>query len=209
MPQCTSAASAQVERAGPGERHARPDRLPPSIDQRTGRVPAPPHPNPAPARPDRIRSGARRTPSCGRREVAFVATSSSAKPKIRSSRAISVGSVTGISTRSGTGSDFVRAAGLGDRAARRRCFAIDPLVGRHWEVSSGPDGQYRPSRRGSAGVEPAGPHYQPDHANYAAVSGSAVTYDRPISSSRCCSDIESMESSGRFRKSLMRVSSSM
>ena len=38
MPQCTSAASAQVERAGPGERHARPDRLPPSIDQRTGRI---------------------------------------------------------------------------------------------------------------------------------------------------------------------------
>jgi hypothetical protein len=34
MPQRTSAASARVERAGPGERHARPDRLPPSIDQR-------------------------------------------------------------------------------------------------------------------------------------------------------------------------------
>ena len=31
MPQCTSAASARVERAGPGERHARPDRLRPSI----------------------------------------------------------------------------------------------------------------------------------------------------------------------------------
>ena len=38
MPQCTSAASARVERAGPGERHARPDRLPPSTDQRTGRA---------------------------------------------------------------------------------------------------------------------------------------------------------------------------
>jgi hypothetical protein len=38
MPQCTSAASARVERTGPGERDARPDRLPPSIDRRTGRI---------------------------------------------------------------------------------------------------------------------------------------------------------------------------
>ena len=38
MPQCTSATFSRVERAGPGERHARPDRLPPSIDQRTERV---------------------------------------------------------------------------------------------------------------------------------------------------------------------------
>src|SRR4030095_16317463 len=37
-----------------------------------GRVPAPAHPSPAPPRPDRIGSEARRTPSCRRREVAFV-----------------------------------------------------------------------------------------------------------------------------------------
>jgi hypothetical protein len=37
-----------------------------------GRVPAPPLPSPAPPRPDRISSGTRRTPSCWRREVAFV-----------------------------------------------------------------------------------------------------------------------------------------
>ena len=36
------------------------------------RVPAPPHPSLAPPRSDRIRSGALRTPSCLRREVAFV-----------------------------------------------------------------------------------------------------------------------------------------
>ena len=38
MPQCTSAASARVERAGPAERHARRDRLLPSIDRWTGRI---------------------------------------------------------------------------------------------------------------------------------------------------------------------------
>ena len=38
----------------------------------SGRVPASPLPSPAPPRPDRIGSGARRTPSCWRREVAFV-----------------------------------------------------------------------------------------------------------------------------------------
>jgi hypothetical protein len=38
MPQCTSASSSRVERAGPGERHARPDRPPPSIDRRTGPI---------------------------------------------------------------------------------------------------------------------------------------------------------------------------
>jgi hypothetical protein len=38
LPQRTLAASLRIERAGPGERHARPDRLPPSIDQRTGRI---------------------------------------------------------------------------------------------------------------------------------------------------------------------------
>jgi len=38
----------------------------------SGRIPAPAHPSPAPPRPDRIRSGALRTPSCLRREVAFV-----------------------------------------------------------------------------------------------------------------------------------------
>jgi hypothetical protein len=36
MPQCTSATFSRVERAGPSERHARPDRRPPSIGQRTG-----------------------------------------------------------------------------------------------------------------------------------------------------------------------------
>jgi hypothetical protein len=36
------------------------------------RVRAAPHPNLAPPRPDRIGSGVRRTPSCWRREVAFV-----------------------------------------------------------------------------------------------------------------------------------------
>ena len=36
------------------------------------RVRAAPHPNLAPPRPDRIGTGARRTPSCWRREVAFV-----------------------------------------------------------------------------------------------------------------------------------------
>ena len=36
MPQCTSASSSRVERADPGERHARPDRPPPSIGRRTG-----------------------------------------------------------------------------------------------------------------------------------------------------------------------------
>ena len=35
LPQCTSAASSRVERAGPGERYARPDRPPPSIGRRT------------------------------------------------------------------------------------------------------------------------------------------------------------------------------
>jgi hypothetical protein len=38
MPQCTSATFSRVERAGPGERHARPDRPPPSIDRWTGRI---------------------------------------------------------------------------------------------------------------------------------------------------------------------------
>jgi hypothetical protein len=33
-----TSASERVERAGPSERHARPDRLLPSIDQRTGRI---------------------------------------------------------------------------------------------------------------------------------------------------------------------------
>ena len=37
-----------------------------------GRVPAPPHPDLASLRPDRIGSGAQRTPSCWRREVALV-----------------------------------------------------------------------------------------------------------------------------------------
>jgi hypothetical protein len=37
-----------------------------------GRVPTPPHPSPAPPRPDRIGSREPRTPSCWRREVAFV-----------------------------------------------------------------------------------------------------------------------------------------
>ncbi len=36
LPQCTSAASSGVERAGSGERHARPDTPPPSIGRRTG-----------------------------------------------------------------------------------------------------------------------------------------------------------------------------
>ena len=35
MPQCTSATFSRVERAGPSERHARPDRPPPSIGRRT------------------------------------------------------------------------------------------------------------------------------------------------------------------------------
>jgi len=38
MPQCTSATFSRVERAGAGERHARPDRPPPSIDRWTGRI---------------------------------------------------------------------------------------------------------------------------------------------------------------------------
>jgi hypothetical protein len=38
MPQCTSATFSRVDRAGPGERHARPDRSPPSIDRWTGRI---------------------------------------------------------------------------------------------------------------------------------------------------------------------------
>src|SRR5213593_4903989 len=38
LPQCTSATFSRVERAGPGERHARPDRPPPSIDRWTGRI---------------------------------------------------------------------------------------------------------------------------------------------------------------------------
>jgi hypothetical protein len=38
MPQYTSATFSQVERACPGERHARPDRPPPSIDRWTGRI---------------------------------------------------------------------------------------------------------------------------------------------------------------------------
>jgi hypothetical protein len=38
MPQCPSASSSRVERAGPGERHARPDRPPPSIGRRTGPI---------------------------------------------------------------------------------------------------------------------------------------------------------------------------
>ena len=36
----TSAASSEVERAGPGERHARPDTPPPSIGRRTGQISA-------------------------------------------------------------------------------------------------------------------------------------------------------------------------
>jgi integrase len=38
MPQCTSASSSRVERTGPGERHARRDRPPPSIGRRTGPI---------------------------------------------------------------------------------------------------------------------------------------------------------------------------
>jgi hypothetical protein len=38
MPQCTSATFSRVERADPGERHARPDRPPPSIDRWIGRI---------------------------------------------------------------------------------------------------------------------------------------------------------------------------
>jgi len=38
----------------------------------SGPSPGPAHPNPAPPRPDRISSGARRTPSCWSHEVAFV-----------------------------------------------------------------------------------------------------------------------------------------
>ncbi len=38
MPQCTSATFSQVERAGPSERHAKPDTPPPSIDRWTGRL---------------------------------------------------------------------------------------------------------------------------------------------------------------------------
>jgi hypothetical protein len=38
MPQGTSATFSRVERAGPSERHARPDRPPPSIDRWTGRI---------------------------------------------------------------------------------------------------------------------------------------------------------------------------
>jgi len=38
----------------------------------SGQSSGPPHPSLAPPRPDRIGSGARRTPSCRRREVAFV-----------------------------------------------------------------------------------------------------------------------------------------
>jgi|HubBroStandDraft_6_1064221.scaffolds.fasta_scaffold79596_4 hypothetical protein len=41
MPQCTSATFSRVERAGPGERHARLDRPPPSIDRWTADGPAP------------------------------------------------------------------------------------------------------------------------------------------------------------------------
>jgi len=38
MPQCTSAASSRVERAGPGGQHPRPDTPAPSIGRRTGRI---------------------------------------------------------------------------------------------------------------------------------------------------------------------------
>jgi hypothetical protein len=38
MPQCTSGTFSRVERAGPDEPHARPDRPPPSIDRWTGRT---------------------------------------------------------------------------------------------------------------------------------------------------------------------------
>jgi permease MlaE len=38
----------------------------------SGQSPGPPHPSPAALRPDRIGSGARQTPSCWHREVAFV-----------------------------------------------------------------------------------------------------------------------------------------
>ena len=58
-----------------------------------GRVPAPPHPSPAPSRPDRIGSGARRTPSCRRREVAFVLS----RPVRRS---IDGGGLSGLACRS-------------------------------------------------------------------------------------------------------------
>jgi hypothetical protein len=38
MPQCTSGTFSRVERAGPDEPHARPDRPPPSINWWTGRL---------------------------------------------------------------------------------------------------------------------------------------------------------------------------
>jgi hypothetical protein len=38
MPQCTSGTFSRVERAGPDEPHARPDRPPPSINRWTGRL---------------------------------------------------------------------------------------------------------------------------------------------------------------------------
>ena len=58
-----------------------------------GRVPAPPHQSSAPPRPDRIGSGARRTPSCGPREVAFVLS----RPVRRS---IDGGGLSGLARRS-------------------------------------------------------------------------------------------------------------